>query len=159
MKTFIGVVACIVAVGFIERIPVVVERADAPRKDAFSAPATERTLAMSLSTVRVYRTYYCATGAGCSNPICGGNERTAWGRDATIAGGCAVDPRRIPYGSTVEIDGVRYVADDTFGRAQRERDWKAEIIHVDIRVAGRMHDDVRRMGAGWTDATIDRRDK
>lgn len=107
--------------------------------------------------VRVYRTFYCATGEGCDKPICGGNKRTATGSDATKAGGCAVDPRRIPYGSIVEIDGARYVADDTFGKRQRERDWEAGIVHVDIRVVGKTHREVHSMGAGYVDAKIERK--
>jgi 3D (Asp-Asp-Asp) domain-containing protein len=48
-----------------------------------------------------YVTYYCATGDGCDHPICGGNEKTANGRNARVGDGCAVDPRHIPYGSVV----------------------------------------------------------
>lgn len=96
-----------------------------------------------------YVTNYCATGSGCTHKICGGNKKTAWGRDASVGDGCAVDPRRIPYGSRVRVGGRWLVADDTFGRRQRERDWAAGIIHIDVRVAGKTHEEVRKMGAGW----------
>ena len=107
--------------------------------------------------VRAYRTFYCA--AGCGHAICGGNSKTAFGRDARVADGVAVDPRRIPYGSIVEVEGRRYVADDTFGKAQRERDRASNVLHIDVRVAGKTHDEVRRMGAGWiTIRWLERRD-
>lgn len=99
--------------------------------------------------IRVRRTYYCATGKGCHEKICGGNLKTAHGRDARYGDGCAVDPRRIPYDTTVCIGGKSYTADDTFGKNQRNRDWKSGIIHVDVRIAGRLHKEVRKMGAGW----------
>jgi 3D (Asp-Asp-Asp) domain-containing protein len=99
--------------------------------------------------VYAYVTYYCATGEGCDNPICGGNEKTASGSDATKAGGIAVDKRHFPYGTRIIIDEKLYVADDTFGKAMRERDWENGRIHVDIRVAGHRHDEVARMGAGY----------
>jgi len=100
-------------------------------------------------TIRVYRTFYCATSSLCRKKICGGNKRTAWNKDATKAGGCAVDPRNIRYGSVVKVGDKQYVCDDTFGERQRERDWKKGIVHIDIRVAGKPHKEVARMGAGW----------
>lgn len=103
--------------------------------------------------IMVLRSFYCSTGPGCSDPICGGNPRTAWNRDATVGDGCAVDPRAIPYGSVVVIDGKRYVADDTGGAMRR--DWRERgIIHVDVRVAGRTHEEVRRMGVAWVEAEV-----
>jgi 3D (Asp-Asp-Asp) domain-containing protein len=105
--------------------------------------------------VRVWRSFYCATGAGCHNPICGGHLKTAAGRDARLGYGCAVDPRAIPYGSRLHIGGRVYVADDT-GSAMR-KDYKRGVVHVDIRVAGMTHEQVGRLGAGWVDAIIERR--
>lgn len=103
--------------------------------------------------IRALVTAYCATGPRCSAPICGGNPQTAWGRDATVGDGCAVDPRAIPYGSVVVIDGKRYVADDTGGAMRR--DWRERgIVHIDVRVAGRTHEEVRRMGAGWKEVEV-----
>lgn len=99
--------------------------------------------------VQVWRTFYCATGKGCHEKICGGNKKTANGRDASIADGCAVDCRRIPYGCMVSVKSGSYVADDTFGKNQRNRDWNRNVIHVDIRVSGRPHSQVRKMGASW----------
>lgn len=107
--------------------------------------------------ISVYRTFYCASGAGCTEPICGGNKKTAWGRDASKGDGCAVDKRRIPFGSKVTIGGVTYISDDTFGRAQRARDWERGIVHVDIRVAGKSHREVARMGAGLVTAIVEER--
>lgn len=98
--------------------------------------------------IEVQRTYYCATGEGCHEKICGGNLKTAHGRDARRGDGCAVDIRRIPYGVTICIDRTSYTADDTFGKKQRKRDWVAGIIHIDVRVAGTTHKKVHSMGSG-----------
>ncbi len=104
---------------------------------------------VSHTKITVKRTFYCATGPGCDQPICGGNDRTAWNKDATVAGGFAVDKRWMPYGTKIQLqDGTILVADDTFGRAQREKDWEAGIKHIDIRVAGSTHNQVRLMGNG-----------
>ena len=98
--------------------------------------------------------YYCATGSGCDTPICGGNAKTANGRDASVGDGCAVDPKVIPYGSTIELDGRSYIADDTFGRKTIEKDRNEGITHIDIRVSGKEHDDVYRMGFGFRNVRI-----
>lgn len=134
-----------------------VERDNALPKDAFPAQKIGQGTGNSLSAptmVRAYVTHYCATGDGCKEKICGGKLKTAWGRDATKGDGCAVDPRRIPYGTVVIVDGEKYISDDTFGKAQRGRDWKEGITHIDIRVEGKTHEEVRRMGAIYKEVEV-----
>jgi len=53
--------------------------------------------------------------------------KTSTGRDA-LRRGVAADPKRIPYGSIVEIEGIIYEVDDT-GSAMK----RAEEIHIDLR--------------------------
>lgn len=104
--------------------------------------------------ILAFVTRYCATGPGCKARICGGNLRTAHGTDATKEGGFAADPRWCPYGTRIRIDGRTFVHDDNFGPGQRARDRALARPHIDIRVAGRTHDEVRRMGAGWVEIEI-----
>ena len=51
-------------------------------------------------------------------------------------------------------DGTVLVHDDNLGKAQRERDWEMQRPHIDIRVAGRTHDEVRRLGAEWLEIEV-----
>ena len=55
---------------------------------------------------------------------------TSTGPDAYTRG-CAVDPRRIPYGSIIQIDGYGTVTADDTGGAMRNSD----IYHIDVRFA------------------------
>lgn len=110
--------------------------------------ATSEVVLEEWETIRAYISRYCATSSLCNKPICGGNRKTSWGKDATKAGGVAVDPRRIPYGSIILIDGKRYVADDT-GSSMRRAWRKKGITHIDIRIAGFPHEEVRKLGVDW----------
>lgn len=76
----------------------------------------------AISDVRI--THYCMT-PGCK--ICGGGGNTASGTPVR-EGVVAVDPRVIPLGSTVIIDGKEYLAEDTGGWIKGKR--------IDIAVAG-----------------------
>ena len=69
-------------------------------------------------------THYC-TDPNCK--ICGGGGKTASGTQVR-EGVVAVDPKVIPLGSTVYIDGKQYVAEDTGGWIKGNK--------VDIVVAG-----------------------
>ena len=105
--------------------------------------------------IRVYATFYCATGPGCSKAICGGNKTTANGSDATKAGGFAADPAWCPYGTRIRLqDGTVLIHDDNFGKQQRARDRKLGRWHIDIRVAGKTHKEVQVMGAGWIEVQV-----
>lgn len=81
-------------------------------------------------------------------------------RDAAVPDGCAADPRHFPYGTRLIVDGRLCVVDDTFGKAQRDRDWAAGVVHLDIRVAlpglspEEHHAAVSRMGAGWVEVEV-----
>lgn len=103
--------------------------------------------------VRVWVTRYCVHG--CGHRICGTNLKTASGTDARKAGGIASDRRWLPFGTRVRIGDRVYVMDDQFGKAQRERDWRMGRRHIDIRVAGKTHDQVRKMGASWEEVEIE----
>lgn len=50
-----------------------------------------------------------------------GNYTTVWGTPLTPNKSCAVDPRVIPYGAYVIIDGEMYVAEDTGEFVEGER--------------------------------------
>lgn len=76
----------------------------------------------AISDVRI--THYCMD-PDCK--ICGGGGNTASGTPVR-EGVIAVDPRVIPLGSTVIIDGKEYIAEDTGGWITGNR--------IDIAVAG-----------------------
>jgi 3D (Asp-Asp-Asp) domain-containing protein len=63
-----------------------------------------------------------------NDPRQGTGWKTASGRHAKHPG-VAVDPRVIPLGSVVEINGSKYLADDTGGGVRGR--------HIDLRVASR----------------------
>lgn len=92
----------------------VVSRNDEPKR-------AEKPLASRGSNVRVIATAY----SGCC-PIQKTGPKTATGRSALKTDGVAVDPRVIPLGSRVEINGVSYIADDTGGAIKGNR--------IDVRV-------------------------
>jgi 3D (Asp-Asp-Asp) domain-containing protein len=64
--------------------------------------------------------------------------------------GAAVDPKLIPYGSILVIDGTWYVADDT-GGAMRQAT-KNGTIHIDIRM--KTHAEAMQFGVKTDSITI-----
>src|SRR3990167_10748797 len=43
----------------------------------------------------VYRTFYCSTGPGCDEPICGGDPRPALDKEGAAGGGGGGGARRV----------------------------------------------------------------
>ena len=71
-------------------------------------------------------TAYCPCSDCCGKSADGVTSR---GRNAWATRGVAVDPKRIPYGSRVTIDGVgTFIADDTGGAMRRN-----PRLHIDLR--------------------------
>ena len=76
-------------------------------------------------------TAYCTCAICCENSADG---VTSTGKNANVANGVAIDPKTIPYGYVVAIDGVGFrICDDT-GGAMRQ-DAKRGITHIDVRMA------------------------
>lgn len=78
-------------------------------------------------------TAYCPCSKCCGTFSDG---RTAWwggvnSGDASMPG-VAVDPKVIPYGTWIEIEGLRPLQADDTGSAMR-RSTKQDIIHIDVR--------------------------
>jgi len=75
--------------------------------------------------------------------------KTATMRDASLPG-VAVDPKVIPYGSIIVIDGEWYIADDT-GGAMRQASKKGK-VHIDIRMP--THEDAMEFGVRTDTITV-----
>ena len=110
------------------------ERTAAERKAAEKAKvATDSNVGHK--AMKVLATAYC----GCSE-CCGKSDHiTATGTRATEGRTIAVDPRMIPYGTHVLINGREYVAEDCGGDIQNSR----------VDVYFEIHDDARAFGRQW----------
>lgn len=94
---------------------------------------------VSLGTWKI--TYYCCEPY---EHICGtGDGLTATGIPVT-PGIVAVDPKVIPYGSTVVIDGVEYLAADCGGNIKDQR----------IDIAVETHQEALELGVQWKEVFI-----
>lgn len=86
--------------------------------------------------VEVKATAYCPCSRCCGRFADG---MTSMGRDAGFPG-VAVDPKRIPYGTIIEIPGIGKLEADDTGSAMRN----AEGLHIDIRF--RTHEEALQWG-------------
>lgn len=91
-------------------------------------------------SVEAVVTAYC-TCAICCEKFSDGI--TSIGADARVCNGIAVDPRLIPYGYAVKINGIGFrIADDTGGAMRK--DGKNGIYHIDVRMES--HSKARNWG-------------
>jgi len=98
-------------------------------------------------TVTAIVTAYCPCRT-CCGP--GAEGLTSTGRDARLSG-CAVDPKRIPYGSRVRIPGVGWRTADDTGSAMRANGRRG-IVHVDVRMQS--HSQALRFGVRRMTITV-----
>ena len=114
------------------------ERVEAERKAAEVKVATDSNVGHK--TMRVLATAYC----GCYS-CCGKEDRiTSTGVRATEGRTIAVDPRMIPYGTHVLINGHEYVAEDCGGDIQNHR--------IDIYFES--HADANAFGRQWVELEV-----
>lgn len=93
--------------------------------------------------VRALLTAYCP----CQSCSEGHGRNTATGKLATEGRTIAVDPRKIPYGTKVKIDGHTYVAEDCGGMVNG--------YHIDVHFSS--HDKVNKFGKKYKTIYIERR--
>jgi 3D (Asp-Asp-Asp) domain-containing protein len=62
------------------------------------------------------------------------NGRTSINKNAWKMDGIAVDPKAIPYGTKVWIDGIGFKEADDTGGAMRQAWKKKRIVHIDVRM-------------------------
>lgn len=92
----------------------------------------------------VTTTAYTWLDDGFDHLIGAGDGRTSIGKDARSTYGIAADPRAIPYGSTIFVEGYgTYRVDDTGGALRRSYRNNGEIV-LDLRIPNRRYDGVWR---------------
>ena len=107
-------------------------------KEVTTKPTTEVTTAKSTTTFKL--TAYCACAKCCGKT----DGITATGTKATQGRTIAVDPKVIPYGTKVVINGNTYIAEDCGGAIKGNR--------IDIYFDS--HDEALQFGVQYADVHI-----
>ena len=110
----------------------------APEAPKIKLPEKPKPKNINLGTFRI--TYYC----GCYSCSEGWGNMTATGKIAKEGRTIAVDPKVIPYGTKVSINGHTYVAEDCGGAIKGN----------DIDIYLEDHDRVYKGGVDWYDVYI-----
>ena len=109
------------------------------------ADVAELLKARNRETMKVVATAYCPCVKCCGKT----DGITATGTKATAGRTIAVDPRMIPYGSKIYIDGHEYIAEDCGGAIKEDR----------IDIFYDTHEEALRFGRKTLEIEIERAEK